>query len=110
VKAPVVAVVEDPRPVTDFDLESFRIQLSVMLRQHMEIEFPSLDVEDVTVQRGRKYARIVQGTSVYCFVDVRSGDILKAESWKKPAKHSRGSIFNQDALECCGPYGVAYLK
>ena len=38
-----------------------------------------------------------------------SGDILRPEGLKKPAKHVRGNIFNEDPLECCGPYGVAYL-
>lgn len=59
---------------------------------------------------GVKYARIVAtqryhtGTgfgldgqrSVYCFIDLSNGDILKAAGWKAPAKGARGNIFNEN--------------
>ena len=32
--------------------------------------------------------------SVYCFIDMSNGDILKADGWAKPAKGARGNIFN----------------
>ena len=62
-----------------------------------------------TIARGRKYAKIVNGGSVYCFVDRTNGDILKAASWKAPAKHARGNIYDADPLKGVGPYGAAYL-
>lgn len=34
--------------------------------------------------------------SVYCFIDLRNGDILKAAGWKAPAKGARGNIFNDE--------------
>lgn len=60
--------------------------------------------------------------SVYCFVAAadghnrtlgswKQGDIFKPASYKAPAKTPRGNIFNDDnGLDCCGPYGVAYLR
>jgi hypothetical protein len=52
------------------------------------------------VEYGKKYARIVkneyQQSSVYCFIDLTNGNILKADGWKKPAKGARGSIWNID--------------
>lgn len=50
---------------------------------------------------GSKFARIVQtvkgpSRSVYCFVDLSNGDILKSAGWKTPAKGKRGSIWNED--------------
>lgn len=53
------------------------------------------------VEYGTKYARIVKewnpdDRSVYCFIDLSNGEILKAESWKKPAAGSRGSIWAED--------------
>jgi hypothetical protein len=67
---------------------------------------------------GRKYIRIVredvkpgaQGRSVHCFVDASNGDILKADGWKKPAKHARGNIFNANPLEGMDDYGAKYLR
>lgn len=35
--------------------------------------------------------------SVYCFIDLSNGDLLKAEGWKKPAKGKRGSILNDNS-------------
>lgn len=102
--------VEVQRPVTDFELEAFRCQIVDLLERHRREHFPRLDREEVTVKRGRKYARLFHDTSIYCFVDMTTGDILKAETWKKPAKHPRGNIHNDNPLECCGPYGVAYLR
>lgn len=70
----------------------------------------------LTIEMGRRYARIVRtetghhtGRSVHCFIDVTNGDILKAASFKAPAKHARGNIFNENALEGVGVYGAAYL-
>jgi hypothetical protein len=49
--------------------------------------------------------------SAYCFVDVLNGDILKAASWRAPAKHARGSIYAADfGISAVGPYGANYLK
>lgn len=64
--------------------------------------------------KGLKYVRItVQMGSqlmVYCFVERSTGHILKAASFKAPAKGARGSIYNANPLEGCGPHGVAYLN
>lgn len=67
------------------------------------------------VEFGRKFARVYRVDSrgatggVYCFVDRSSGDILKAASWKAPAKHARGNIYAADPLAGVGQYGAAYL-
>lgn len=56
---------------------------------------------------GKKYARILKqemeedgnerpnGRTLIGFLDLTNGDILKAASWKAPAKHPRGNIFSQ---------------
>lgn len=62
-----------------------------------------------------------KGASVYCFVaitdfsnkqlgSVKTGDIHMPASFRIPAKHARGSIFQEDFGNCCGPYGVKYLR
>jgi|APSaa5957512493_1039668.scaffolds.fasta_scaffold13789_1 hypothetical protein len=63
-----------------------------------------------TIDWGRKYAKIVNGSSVYCFVDRTNGNILKSASWKAPAKGARGNIYADDPLKGLGPYGAAYLR
>jgi hypothetical protein len=42
---------------------------------------------------------------VYCFVDKSNGDILRAATWKAPAKIARGNIY-QDFKDAITPYGV----
>ena len=67
-------------------------------------------------QNGRKYIRIVreqtkgEGRSVHCFVDVSNGDILKADGWKKPAKHARGNIYSDNPMDAMDDHGAKYLR
>ena len=57
--------------------------------------------------KGKRYIRVYRvevakdtgyetTDSVYCFVDRNNGDVLKADSWKRPTKHARGSIYTPD--------------
>lgn len=70
----------------------------------------------LTIEPGRRYIRVVSnrqpsgGRSVYCFVDTTNGDVLKSESWKKPAKHARGNIFSENPVAGVTEYGGAYLR
>jgi hypothetical protein len=41
---------------------------------------------------------------------VRAGDILKPASYKAPAKHARGNLFDPNPLDMCGKYGLEYLR
>ena len=69
----------------------------------------------VTAEPGRKYIKIVVTSggsrSVYCFLD-KVGNIYKAATWKAPAKHIRGSVFDESYSwgKALGMYGAAYLK
>jgi hypothetical protein len=47
----------------------------------------------------------------WCFVDIETGEVLKAARWKAPAitKIKRGNIFDEhNGLQFMGPHGVAY--
>lgn len=61
------------------------------------------------------------GNCVYAFValddyenktlgKVRRGDIHKAATLKAPAKHARGSVWDDNFGNCLTTYGVTYLK
>jgi len=53
----------------------------------------------------------VNGESAWAFIDTTNGDILKPASWKAPAKHSRGNLFDSNkGLGMVGPQGPAYLR
>ena len=61
----------------------------------------------LTFKKGSKFIKIQSGSSVWGFVcmydghfqglPVKRGDLMKAASWRAPAKHSRGNIFDGTA-------------
>jgi hypothetical protein len=77
---------------------------------------PAFGAKVLSTERGGRYVRVViadasgVSRSVYCFVDTTNGDILKAASWKAPAKHARGSIFSADPLQAVTQYGGRYMR
>ena len=58
----------------------------------------------VKVRFGRKYTKVLQGSSVWGFIanddgvlkgiPYKKGDVFKAAGWRAPAKWQRGSIFD----------------
>ena len=74
---------------------------------------------DLSLKPGRKFIKVVEGTRVWGFVakvdgthkgvPMLKGDILKAATWRAPAKHSRGSIFDKDMHESFSWTGPNYL-
>jgi hypothetical protein len=68
-----------------------------------------------SAESGRKYIRIVESyhgsRSVYCFLDM-DGNIYKSATWKAPAKHVRGTVFdaNYSLGKGLDTYGATYLK
>lgn len=93
-----------------------------MCDSYMRERFPTLPLFMLIIAGGTKYLKIQseewrgsadkpeKGHSAWCFIDVTNGDILKPESWKKPAKHARGNVFDDDyGLSCVGPYGPSYM-
>lgn len=90
-------------------IEFFEAVKEKLSSYHAE-QFPSLPALNFELTQGRKYIKIIRDRAVYAFINRENGDIMKPAGWKAPAKHARGNIFKQDALECCGPYSVAYLR
>jgi len=74
---------------------------------------------DLSLKPGRKFIKVVNGTSVWGFVakvngthkgvPMLKGDILKAAGWRAPAKHSRGSIFDAEMHKSFSWTGPNYL-
>jgi hypothetical protein len=95
-------------------LTKFVDSVQVMRDEYMGKNFPSLGRVLITVERGKRYAKLVcdDGISrcVHCFVDLTNGDILKAASWKAPAKHTRGNILSADPISAVNAHGANYLR
>ena len=95
-------------------LETFLTGCQAKVNKNHE-RFEYLTTPILKLESGKRYIRVVKDDgnqrSVYCFIDQTNGDVLKAASWKAPARHARGNIFNPDnGLNGMGPYGAAYLR
>jgi hypothetical protein len=63
--------------------------------------------EHLEISKGRRYDRIWcvnhdaerPSKRVWAFIDKTNGDILKPATWKAPAKHSRGNIYEDDSMQ-----------
>ena len=74
---------------------------------------------DLSLKKGRKFIKVVHDNSVWGFValvdgehkgaPMKRGDILKAATWRAPAKHSRGSIFDAEMHKSFSWTGPNYL-
>tara|TARA_Y100000592_G_scaffold92263_1_gene153708 strand:+ start:788 stop:1198 length:411 start_codon:yes stop_codon:yes gene_type:complete len=74
---------------------------------------------DLSLNPGRKFIKVVEGNRVWGFVakvdgthcglPMSKGDILKAATWRAPAKHSRGSIFDKEMHKSFSWTGPNYL-
>ncbi len=78
---------------------------------YMDRSFPTLSKEQFTISTGSRYIRIDREHSVHCFVDRTNGDVLKPATYKSPAKHARGNIFDEsNGLSRMTEFGPAYLR
>ena len=80
------------------------------------MNFTHSNPDDITVDYGKKYARVVHQNgvqrSVHTFVNMINGDILKSGGWSAPAPNGvRGNIFENDfGASVVNEYGASYLK
>ena len=74
---------------------------------------------DLKLKSGSKFIKVIEGNRVWGFIakvdgvhkglPMLKGDILKAATWRAPAKHSRGSIFDKDMHKSFSWTGPNYL-
>ena len=80
------------------------------------MEYTHAMPDDITVDYGKKYARVVHENgvqrSVHTFVNMINGDILKSGGWSKPAPNGvRGNILADDfGADVVNEYGASYLN
>lgn len=65
-------------------------------KEWAEHKYDITKVPEFGIEVGKKFAKITRTSwaqkSVHCFVEIASGDIYKAATWKAPAKIVRGNI------------------
>ena len=61
-----------------------------------KMKFNMAKVPEFAIEKGIRFAKITRRSygslSVHCFVEIATGDIYKAATWKAPAKIVRGNI------------------
>lgn len=106
---------------TNFDaaLANFVVLAQAMITAYYTKAYPNLDPGKLETMPGLKYVRVVKkdkkndgsygAGSAWCFVEVATGDVLKCDGWKRPAKHARGNIYGENPVAGCTVYGPEYL-
>lgn len=100
---------------TKFDLWIEKV--NKIRKEYWDSNFSYKEYEPLKIERGNKYIKLINDGSVWGFVSmvdgdiqgspIKKGDLLKAASWRTPAKHSRGNIF--DGTDKWTYYGPEYL-
>jgi len=100
-------------------LDEYVAMVQKKVNRYFEImEYTFAAPPEITVDYGKKYARVVKvdqlngGRSVHTFVNMLNGDILKSGSWKAPQKNGvRGNIFAEDVgADRVNEHGAIYLR
>ena len=93
------------------EFNSFFSGLEKKVNEYISKSYPNCPPRVFSFKNNRLLIKIICDGSAYAFIDKSNGDVLKPASWNAPAKHARGNIFADDnGLNCCGPYGIAYLR
>jgi hypothetical protein len=108
---------EMPKPDAKVEsaINAFVAKLQKALNAHWK-KNNYVGVPQLSIDKGSKYWRIVKNDegsrSVYCFIDISNGNILKPKGWKAPeTKNPRGNIFGSDGgMGAMNPYGANYIK
>lgn len=79
--------------------------------RYMIVQACDRDLQGNVQQRGRAYAFIDRTGGDINGTPHKVGDVLKPASWKVPAKHARGNIFDaKNGLGSLSAYGPEYLR
>ena len=59
---------------------------------------PNSTYSPITINKGRRFDKLVQDNSVYCFVEKTTGNVYKSATWRQPYTKGnncvRGSIYD----------------
>lgn len=100
--------------ITQEQIQGFLSGAQSVINAYFAEHLTRLTPPTLEAMEGKKYIRVVSvgpgQRSAWCFLDRETGDILKCDGWKRPAKHARGHINTpRHGAEFVGPYGPAYL-
>jgi len=95
-------------------LVAFIADSQAKINAHYAKNLPNLTPPTLIFTAGSKNVKILRqekiGRSVWAFVEIATGNILKPATFNAPAKHARGNIFQPESWVTVTAYGPAYLR
>ncbi len=105
-------------------MEEFRQEIETMCRKpYVDGELTYMKPEElhIDLEYGSKNVRIVKREqregeerpnhrSAFGFVEISSGNILKANGWKSPHPTPRGNIYSPDRMKSVTEHGIVHLR
>lgn len=96
-------------------IEQFLDDARQIVRAYYARQYPTVALPAMSLRFGRRYVKVVidhgDGASVWAFIDLENGDILKPASWRAPARHARGNLDDPNrGLSRITPFGPEYLR
>jgi hypothetical protein len=109
--------------VLDAAINDFVKKAQDLVNTYTKSNYPTLVPDLLTTSTGKSYTKVIRnsvdadgkptggGRSVYCFIDNKNGDVLKAAGWAAPAKGKRSNIFDADnGVSGITAYGAVYHR
>ena len=96
-------------------LENIKIDYANWNKRNLGVYGIKRFSKGIRTEEGRKYTKVIQGSSVWGFIaktdgvvkglPCKKGDVFKAAGWAAPARYTRGNIFadNQNYFTWTGP-------
>lgn len=95
-------------------LPEFLDAAQAMINREFAERYPHVTPPTLEVMEGPRYTRIVARDSVqrsaWAFIENATGAILKPDGWKRPAKHARGNLNDENPLRYITRTGPTYLR
>jgi hypothetical protein len=104
-----------PETLTE-KFDSWLASCQKIIADYYAEHYSNLEVPQLSVEKNPRYWRVVETKhgdqrSVYCFIDPMTGDVLKSDGWKRPAKGARGNLFDDtNGMGRMTVYGAAYNR
>ncbi len=103
---------------TTMNIKPWLKKVNELRKVYWDERFTYRDYTPLKSKEGKKFIKIINESSVWGFVAMvdgnlggvpySTGDLLKPASWRSPAKHSRGNIF--EGTDSWTYHGPTYLK
>lgn len=80
-------------------LHSWIMSVQNLIDEQYQTSYAKLTIPKLKYSEGKRYVKIIKhdknNESVFAFIDLKNGDVLKPASWNAPAKHARGNLFDE---------------